>query len=59
MRSIATEINLTIFKTYTLNIKSFAWRKKYSTPFNLPIFLFTTLHLFEVSRNISGITPYF
>ena len=59
MRCIATEINLTIFKTYTLNRKRFAWRKKNSTPFNLRIFIFATLHLFEVSRNISGITPYF
>ena len=59
------EFNLTIFKSYTLKRKNFAWRNfeslkcKNSTAFNSRIFPFATLHLLEVSRNISGITPYF
>ena len=65
MKCIGTEFNLTVFKTYTLNRKTFTWRDfksltyKNFTPFNSRIFLFTTLHLFEVSPNISGITPNF
>ena len=62
MKFIATEFNLTIFKTYTLNRKIFTWNNfesltyKNFTPFNSQIFLFATLYLFEVSRNISGNT---
>ena len=65
MRCMATEFNLTIFKSSTLKRKNFAWRNfenlkyKNSTLFNSRIFVSATLHLFEVSRNISGITPYF
>ena len=64
MRCIATEFNLTIFKSSTLKRTNFAWKNfeslkyKISTPFNSPTFVSATLHLFKVSRNISGITPY-